>query len=912
MFDKVNFIFRGSEETGYGQHAKYFGSALRQLLPETPQNPKSICNIILGVVGDQVFYDDYEGVKIAFNVWESTRYPEDFFQQLLTFDQLWVPSHWQKECTIEQGFPEDRVKVIPEGVDGDLYKPSSIAYSISEFEFIHVGKWEDRKSTREIIETFLKTFPKDGYPNVTMKLFVDTWFPVDNYNSTEERLKVYGFDDDRLIIHHFSSKEKYLNGLRTSNCFVSCARAEGWNLPLIEAIACGIPSICSGYGAQLDFHSYPDLQVEIKEHRKPVNVYGMPDCPGTWSEPNYEDLSLKMMYAFEKRNDLINIFRNNAEDFRKKWSWENAAKIAVNELEILYNNPVVLEEQKENLIFNTHFVHGAFVELKGNTKRTFKVYIYNKDTGKEIYSSTIRRNNWHKVGRVNDKCLSPEYFVNYKIVVKDSNGVEVFRHDYDAKGKRVFICFESTSLGDTIAWFPYCIEFQKKHQCKLIVMTFHNYLFEKVYPEIEFVKAGDPVPDIYAQYNLGVYHEYVEYKHVRDWRTIPLQQIAADILGIEYREIKPSIDTSRAYSKKIKRPKKYVCISEHSTAMCKYWHYPNGWQELVDYINSIGYNVVGISSEHSGLKDIIHSHKNHIDITMATLMNCECFIGLASGLAWLAWALNKPVVMISGFSSEFCEFQEGNIRIVGKGDCVGCLQDIFVPDRAWDEGCFHNKDFSCTKLITTQEVIDRLPLIPQKKVLDFTTAPILRNSKRQTSFKMFLNEIDKFNNPTIVEIGTMRRELNDPELPGDGNSTSIFSWYVKNYKGNLTAVDINSDNLDRCKKALEIQGYYDEKKICLINEDGLKTLEEWGVPIHAIYIDAFDYDKGKEKESEEFHLKALQLAEERFVVGTVVMFDDCFNADYKGKGHLAIPYALESGNYEKIFHGYQVILRRIK
>ena len=35
--------------------------------------------------------------------------------------------------------------------------------------------------------------------------------------------------------------------------FVSCARAEGWNLPLIEAMACGTPSIYSDCSGQLEF-----------------------------------------------------------------------------------------------------------------------------------------------------------------------------------------------------------------------------------------------------------------------------------------------------------------------------------------------------------------------------------------------------------------------------------------------------------------------------------------------------------------------------------------------------------------------------------------------------------------------------------------------------------------------------------
>ena len=80
-------------------------------------------DIILEEHDHHYFYDAYDGYKIGYNVWESTRYSEQFFQQLLTLDELWVPTKWQKEISIKQGYPEDKIFVIPEGVDGTTFKP---------------------------------------------------------------------------------------------------------------------------------------------------------------------------------------------------------------------------------------------------------------------------------------------------------------------------------------------------------------------------------------------------------------------------------------------------------------------------------------------------------------------------------------------------------------------------------------------------------------------------------------------------------------------------------------------------------------------------------------------------------------------------------------------------------------------
>ena len=81
-------------------------------------------NIVLAEHNNHYFYNDYNGYKIAYNVWETDKYDSKFFDQLKTFNELWVPSEWQKQISIEQGYPEDKIFVIPEGVDSK-FKPGN-------------------------------------------------------------------------------------------------------------------------------------------------------------------------------------------------------------------------------------------------------------------------------------------------------------------------------------------------------------------------------------------------------------------------------------------------------------------------------------------------------------------------------------------------------------------------------------------------------------------------------------------------------------------------------------------------------------------------------------------------------------------------------------------------------------------
>jgi len=349
------------------------------------------------------------------------------------------------------------------------------------------------------------------------------------------------------------------------------------------------------------------------------------------------------------------------------------------------------------------FLERVRVEILGEPDgNKYLVEFINQDTRILEYSREMYINNW--------AVYIKSYFVNWLIRVTGPN--YKYEYKYDCTDKKVVVYFSGTGLGDAIAWLPACVEFVKKHNCNLYVMTNWAKLFSKVYPEINFVNFADTTNE-YARYRINLYHNDKNRNHQpNDWRTIPLQQISSDILGIEYKESAPKIDVFNIKTSMVKRPKKYVCISEHTAlGYCKLWHYPGGWQEVVDYLISKDYEVVVISTEPTKLVNVIDMTNNSIEVTMGLLMNCEFYIGVASGLAWLSWTLGKRVIMFSGFSLPWCEFQTNNYRISGVGNCVGCLHDVFIDTSRWNSNCPRNQDNTCTKQITPKMVtnmIDRL------------------------------------------------------------------------------------------------------------------------------------------------------------------------------------------------------------
>ena len=373
----------------------------------------------------------------------------------------------------------------------------------------------------------------------------------------------------------------------------------------------------------------------------------------------------------------------------------------------LNKNESIIQDMNPRFVMN--FINGPYLEINNSLGNTFNVSFIDKKSGNVYYNSEVGNNCW---------CRSNiSYFIDWKIIARRDDG-EVFEFDYDPNGKKVFIVLESSSIGDTLAWFPYIDEFRKKWNCEVICSTFHNNLFIEKYPELEFVSPGYIAHGIYAMYRIGwFYDENGNHNHSlnpSDFKNKSLQQTASDILGLEFEHIRANIGPNRVEIEKKKR----VGIGFHSTAQTKYWNNPTGWQEVVDYLNFNGYEVMILSRENDGYmgnfypNGVVKLTEGSIENLIDVMLSCEFFIGIGSGLSWLAWTLNIPTVLISGFSTPVSEFEgDGVIRIFNDSVCNGCYNRYRFNAGDWNWCPDHKeteRQFECTKSITGKMVIDEL------------------------------------------------------------------------------------------------------------------------------------------------------------------------------------------------------------
>ena len=676
-------------------------------------------DIVLMESNHYYFYDNYTApVRIAYTVWESTELETNFFNRLLNdFDYLWVVTKWHKEMVVKQGYPEERVFIVHEGIDEVFINPDTSKASVIEgddsFNFLIFGRWDYRKSITEILRSFQKAFP-NGEP-VNLILSADNPFSVDGLSSTEERLEKNGIEDDRIKIKKFLTREDYLAYLNSKSVLISCARSEGWNLPLFEALSCGTPATYSNWGAQKEFADGIGIPIEISSELPAMlgaNLGFSGECPGLYCEPDFDNLTevLKDCYIrydhYKKRAD------SKKHLIHSEYNWEKVAAEAFSILKYSCTPNIEKNSEDEKLEIVSHFVGDPFVEIKncpGN--KVYDVSFFIGDSKSPDYSVDLRKGTWAKAGK--------KYFVDWRIEITDKKtGELVWFHKFDCSKKRVYVSLESSSLGDTLAWFPYVEEFRKKHGCEMIVSTFLNDLFVGSYPDIKFVPPGTPVHNLYAMFRIGWFYDgngEIDYNKSKiDFRKFPLQRAASEILGLEFKEIKPKINNLPVSKKK------KIGLGIHSTAQAKYWNNPAGWQDLTNFLISEGYEVVVYSKEEDGYmgnllpKGAARKDPGSLKDLIEDMLSCEFFVGVGSGLSWLAWSIDLPLVLISGFSDTYSEMETDVVRVINKKGCYGCFNAYRLDAGDWN-WCPVNKGtekmFECTKNIASETVIDAVKKI---------------------------------------------------------------------------------------------------------------------------------------------------------------------------------------------------------
>lgn len=320
-------------------------------------------------------------------------------------------------------------------------------------------------------------------------------------------------------------------------------------------------------------------------------------------------------------------------------------------------------------------------------------------------------------GDVSEQTLvsAEKYLIFWQVEIYKDDEL-VFAHEMDLFGQKVFIFLAGEALGDTIAILPYLRTIRDYYNCNVYFKVSETYrqICETYFSDIKLV---DKIPDdSYAGYCLALFQK-TPYIIADNSRLLTTDLAIRQAFKLPYNAQKQIYYPTE--QRKISE--KYVCIAVQASGIMKRWLYPNGWNTVVEYLKNKGYRVFCIDGESEYTEG-----EYHVTIPVGAedftgmlplierinlLSYADFFIGVSSGLTWLANACDIPVVLISGFTLPITEF-DTEYRVMNTSVCHGCHSDMTVD---WKEKCPYHKgterEYECSKNIHPNMVvktIDRL------------------------------------------------------------------------------------------------------------------------------------------------------------------------------------------------------------
>lgn len=201
-----------------------------------------------------------DGAWVVMQPWEYGGLPGEWIPLLRDqVDEYWVYCAWQRECAVASGVPAHKIAVIPLGVDPQRYRPDGPRYPLAtkkKTRLLAVGGIIPRKGMDLLVDTYLRTFTAHDDVCLVIKGLSSRWAYHGNSGQADfAALPALAAAEGAAEIEFIGDTlddDGVASLYRACDALVAPFRGEGFGLPIVEAMASGLPVIVTHAGPVLD------------------------------------------------------------------------------------------------------------------------------------------------------------------------------------------------------------------------------------------------------------------------------------------------------------------------------------------------------------------------------------------------------------------------------------------------------------------------------------------------------------------------------------------------------------------------------------------------------------------------------------------------------------------------------------
>ncbi len=273
----------------------------------------------------ELFVKNSGRYRIGYTMLEVDGIPSDWVDLCNSMDEVWVPSSFNAATFLGCGVQRP-IYVMPLGVNPDYFNPLIRSYRPTErFTFLSVFEWGERKAPEILLRAYDRAFSK--HDDVLLILKVSNRDPSVDVSAAIGALNLRADGAPIALLYNHDLPAHQLGSLyRSADCFVLPTRGEGWGLPILEAMACGLPVIATKWSAHTEFVS-EDTAYPIEVRRLVAAEAKCPYYDGwRWAEPDEGHLVHLLRHVYEHREEAALKGKRASAEALSRWTWRHAAE----------------------------------------------------------------------------------------------------------------------------------------------------------------------------------------------------------------------------------------------------------------------------------------------------------------------------------------------------------------------------------------------------------------------------------------------------------------------------------------------------------------------------------------------------------------------------------------------------------